>query len=664
MSLSIIQRIFSGFAILIVALIVLAGISLYSLSQINDQLLEVTDKTVPLSLASGNVKTSLLLAEHELSKSLATNNLMEIQEANDEFSVAISQFGRALEGVSPELFAREPQLKSYVEQLRPKSEKFTAMAALSIDLHKDKIEVDQLVRETRSYVNKLFSQLDKYTRKYAERKYYGYNPNWEMSLVALDRSSRVIMGAFNEYLVKQDIDKLKSSMAGQATIILKSFSVLDGIDSDKGKLFGLMVNPLVAQITKENGLLDLYVRQHSFEQKIKEQSRSIQNDINDELSVADSLINISAKMMEDSKTTAAHSMVFSQRVLSIVGVAAILIAVVIAWLISRNIRTAIHYFRKALVAMADGDMRVRFNTASKDEFGELGGYLNDLGSALKTTFSQLNSTSDRLASTSEKNVKYSAQATTAAHQQKTLLDQTADAMQQMEHSVQEVAHRSQDTMKTADNAKHLMGGAREKIELAISNVHQQAKQIIKASETTNELDEYGRKIDTIIETIRNIAEQTNLLALNAAIEAARAGDKGRGFAVVADEVRSLASRTKQSTAEIQNMIELMQQMITAVVKVMTESQKMSDTSISVAEDAERSLHDISNSINTMVEMNVQIASVTEEQSYTAKEISNSVVTISKTADSNAEGALQTAKIGEEMLEMARNQRQLIERFSV
>ncbi|MGY0565173.1 MAG: HAMP domain-containing methyl-accepting chemotaxis protein [Paraglaciecola chathamensis] len=663
MSLSIIQRIFSGFAILIVALIVLAGISLYSLSQINDQLLEVTDKTVPLSIASGNVKTSLLLAEHELSKSLATNNLMEIQKANDGFSVAISQFGRALEGVSPELFAREPQLKSYVEQLRPKSEKFTAMAALSIDLHKDKIEVDQLVRETRSYVNKLSSQLDKYLRKYSD-SYYAYEPDWQLSLVALDRSSRVIMGAFNEYLVKQDIDKLKSSMAGQATIILKSFSAIDGMDSDKGKLFGLMVNPLVAQITKENGLLDLYVRQHSLEQKIKEQSRSIQNDINDELSVADSLINISAKMMEDSNTTAAHSMVFSQRVLSIVGVAAILIAVVIAWLISRNIRTAIHSFRKALVAMADGDMRVRFNTASKDEFGELGGYLNDLGSALKTTFSQLNSTSDRLASTSEKNVKYSAQATTAAHQQKTLLDQTADAMQQMEHSVQEVAHRSQDTMKTADNAKHLMGGAREKIELAISNVHQQAKQIIKASETTNELDEYGRKIDTIIETIRNIAEQTNLLALNAAIEAARAGDKGRGFAVVADEVRSLASRTKQSTAEIQNMIELMQQMITAVVKVMTESQKMSDTSISVAEDAERSLHDISNSINTMVEMNVQIASVTEEQSYTAKEISNSVVTINKTADSNAEGALQTAKIGEEMLEMARNQRQLIERFSV
>lgn len=663
MSLSIIQRIFSGFAILIVALIVLAGISLYSLSQINDQLLEVTDKTVPLSIASGNVKTSLLLAEHELSKSLATNNLMEIQKANDGFSVAISQFGRALEGVSPELFAREPQLKSYVEQLRPKSEKFTAMAALSIDLHKDKIEVDQLVRETRSYVNKLSSQLDKYLRKYSD-SYYAYEPDWQLSLVALDRSSRVIMGAFNEYLVKQDIDKLKSSMAGQATIILKSFSAIDGMDSDKGKLFGLMVNPLVAQITEENGLLDLYVRQHSLEQKIKEQSRTIQNDINDELSVADSLISISAKMMEDSKTTAAHSMVFSQRVLSIVGIAAILIAVVIAWLISRNIRTAIHSFRKALVAMADGDMRVRFNTASKDEFGELGGYLNDLGSALKTTFSQLNRTSDRLASTSEKNVKYSSQATTAAHQQKTLLDQTADAMQQMEHSVQEVAQRSQDTMKTADNAKHLMGGAREKIELAISNVHQQAKQIIKASETTNELDEYGRKIDTIIETIRNIAEQTNLLALNAAIEAARAGDKGRGFAVVADEVRSLASRTKQSTAEIQNMIELMQQMITAVVKVMTESQKMSDTSISVAEDAERSLHDISNSINTMVEMNVQIASVTEEQSYTAKEISNSVVTISKTADSNAEGALQTAKIGEEMLEMARNQRQLIERFSV
>ncbi|MFY0656461.1 MAG: methyl-accepting chemotaxis protein [Neptunomonas phycophila] len=663
MSLSIVQRIFSGFAVLIVALVVLAGISLYSLSQINDQLLAVTDKTVPLSIASGNVKTSLLQAEHELSRSLATTDLAEIQNASDDFKQAMVQFDTALDQIPQELLLIEPRLKTYIDQLKTKSDRFIALAAANTDTHSAKIDVDQHVRERRSYVNKLSSQLDKYLRKYSD-SYYAYEPDWQLNMVAMDRSSRLIMSGFNEYLVKQDIDKLKSSLSGQDIIILKSFNALSKMDSDKGKLFGLMVNPLVAQVRDENGLLRLYLRQHDYENQIKNQLELIQNEIKEDLLIADSLIDISSQMMNEAKTTAATSMSFSQQFLAIVGIVAILIAVGIALLISRNIRSAIALFREALVTMTHGDMRVRFDTASKDEFAELGGYLNDLGDTLKDTFAALNKASDRLASTSEKNARFSTEATEAANQQKILLDQTSDAMQQMEHSVQEVAQRSQDTMKTADNARQLMVGARGKIELAISNVHQQAKQIVRASETTNELDEFGRKIDTIIETIRNIAEQTNLLALNAAIEAARAGDKGRGFAVVADEVRSLASRTKQSTAEIQNMIELMQKMITAVVKVMTESQKMSDTSISVAEDAERSLHDISNSINTMVEMNVQIASVTEEQSYTAKEISGSVVTINNTADRNAEGAQQTAKIGEEMLEMARTQRQLIERFKV
>ncbi len=151
-----------------------------------------------------------------------------------------------------------------------------------------------------------------------------------------------------------------------------------------------------------------------------------------------------------------------------------------------------------------------------------------------------------------------------------------------------------------------------------------ASQIDEASVVIGNLGKDVNNIVQVLDVIKGIAEQTNLLALNAAIEAARAGDQGRGFAVVADEVRNLAKRTQDSTAEIQSMIEQLQNGSSMAVHSMETAKTSSLETVVGARDAADSLHQIAESLGTITEMNYQIASAAHEQTKVSDDIAQRI----------------------------------------
>ncbi len=252
----------------------------------------------------------------------------------------------------------------------------------------------------------------------------------------------------------------------------------------------------------------------------------------------------------------------------------------------------------------------------------------------------------------------------AMRDQRTEIEQVATALNQMVSTIEEVAKitsRTSNESESADNsAKEGAMGA----SLALGGIENVMNRLGKASEVIQELSNASDSIGSVLDVIRGISEQTNLLALNAAIEAARAGEAGRGFAVVADEVRTLASKTNNSTEEIQSMIERLQSRVSEAVTVVGESLvAATEGSTQVEKSAER-MAEISQSVSLINDLNVQIASSTEEQACVSNEINKNIARITEVMHEVEESAVLSADSGKRMFDMADELTILIKQCSV
>lgn len=315
---------------------------------------------------------------------------------------------------------------------------------------------------------------------------------------------------------------------------------------------------------------------------------------------------------------------------------------------SRQVSHPITEMISALKSLSEGNFEDRVHYDSDDELGQMSDAINSLQTQLYVTTNEILEVMVEIRETDERLTRVSNEIQRGTQEQYSRTDQAASAMTQMASTAKEVARHAADANDASEQADSAAIKGDEVMKSAIVQMERMTKHIVSTTQVISSLEQNTTEVGKVLDVIGGIAEQTNLLALNAAIEAARAGEQGRGFAVVADEVRTLAQRTQQSTAEINQMIESVQQGARKAVEAIETGAKQSEESMLALNNAGGMLQSIRTSVDQITNVNQLIASAAHEQAMVAEDITRNISEITDIANLTAE---QSAEVTQSVQQM-------------
>ncbi|MCZ2721616.1 methyl-accepting chemotaxis protein [Marinomonas sp. 15G1-11] len=316
------------------------------------------------------------------------------------------------------------------------------------------------------------------------------------------------------------------------------------------------------------------------------------------------------------------------------------------------------------ISEGDGNLTGRLDSNGKDELSILAKTFNKLIEKLQSLIKMIKSDAHSLFEATTELNSLSTHSKSISTEQNSRLEQIATAINELNYSINEVATNAQTAQAETHKAKEASHQTVAIVDQSVTNINNLSKSVSHASTVIIKLAKESENIAQVLGVIQGIAEQTNLLALNAAIEAARAGEQGRGFAVVADEVRTLASRTQQSTENIQTMIADLESGVSEAVDAINSGSGQVEEVVNMSQRVKESLNTVEATINQTNDIIYQIATATDQQSGAVNEINQNISSLNTLSSENLEVILNSQKASENIFNISTELSKNMDKFKV
>lgn len=352
------------------------------------------------------------------------------------------------------------------------------------------------------------------------------------------------------------------------------------------------------------------------------------------------------------------------RLIQGVMIAMILLIALLIDTLQRRLTRVLTNLSPALSRWAEGDFSQTIALgATNRELRDIQDSLNRLRIYLVELVGTLRSNAEQVAGSSHALADMSSALHDGAERQAGDTAQIRDALGELEATIVQVAGDASQAADASRSAGRAVEQGQRVIGQSLTGLHSLVGEVQGNAQMIEQLAQESATIGGVLTVIRSIAEQTNLLALNAAIEAARAGEQGRGFAVVADEVRALAGKTRQSTLQIQGVIESLRTGAEEAVSIANLGIQEAEQGVAQVLEAQRALQGIREAVERISDMSHQMAAASQEQSNVAEDVSRQINTVASTVQKTAQNANAAATRGGELERISSSLRALVERFN-
>ncbi|WP_261841589.1 methyl-accepting chemotaxis protein [Aliamphritea ceti] len=668
MNLTVTQRIGGGFALLVILLLIISASSYRGLSQVNHQLEITNDEITPIIVRSSAMAVSLLSSNKSMLQYLDSTDTETLALYQDNFEQQRQQYQQQREQLLK--YAKTyPEVSNTINQLDSKTDSYYLSAEQALIDHQQYLQLstqlEQAEQDLRTEIHLFFNDIELLIT-------FGISETEKSSGRELKENLKAVEVEFNTLLkttLLEQITPIEESFATEGygysvlalnTRLQKMIDSGNTIAPDLKKYTG----PIEQAANDVAGLTQLHKQKVLLDAELANLVMQLSES-------ADASNQALEQLMQDAQVLAAQvagdaeqQVNINQTTNIVISLFSVLIAITIGVWVSRNIRNSMRRIMNILRVIADGDLTQRLAVTSKDEFGQLSRWVNELVDKQENVIRQIHTAANQISNSAQQASDIGHRTHNMMNDQQMQTTQVATAIHQMSATVSEVAQSAELAQQQVTDIDTAANSNRELMQHSIERVNALAEELDRTGRVINQLNEDSLNIGRILEVIEDIAGQTNLLALNAAIEAARAGEQGRGFAVVADEVRNLASRTQNSTQEIQVMIDKLQSGATDAVKIMDSSRQEAQSSVAQTVKAGDSLSEMVRQLGEVRQMSISIATAAEQQTAVSMEISQSVQQIADTAESGLQDAEESAKGSEVLSKLAMQQQQMINQFKL